>query len=373
MAILYNDAKACFDRIIENICNLILISEGLNVKVANLHAATLQQAKYYLKTKFGLSAKANQHNQPEPFLGSGQGAADSMARWSFISDKLIQTYNRLCHTHNHISSISRKELLNRIRAFVDNTNCQMTCNNNSRDTLLTMLQHNTQLWESLLYHMGGKLEISKCKFSIMTWTFDHQGTATIHKPEQNHTFAIIDSETKAQQLITEILPQEPYNLLGIPMALDGNSKAQTQQLLEKSQKCIKTWRKCNLNHWEAQLGLQSIIYPTMKYGLAATTIKFQDLANIQAPLINAILPTLGYNRHMPRALVYGPIAFGGMGIHHLGTEQGVAHVKHTLGSLRNNTNDITAIQSLLEAYSITAGTIGNPLEYTEHIHYIEAP
>jgi hypothetical protein len=58
-ATLYNDAAACFDRIIENISNATLVSEGLNPSIAKLHAQTLEKASYHIKTKHGIAEKAN--------------------------------------------------------------------------------------------------------------------------------------------------------------------------------------------------------------------------------------------------------------------------------------------------------------------------
>jgi hypothetical protein len=40
---LYNDATACFDRIIENVSNATLLSEGLHPTISRLHAQTIHQ------------------------------------------------------------------------------------------------------------------------------------------------------------------------------------------------------------------------------------------------------------------------------------------------------------------------------------------
>jgi hypothetical protein len=69
---------------------LACMREGLSPKIAALHAQTLQNMQYHIKTKYGISKTFNGHMQPDPFLGSGQGAGDSMARWGFVSDALIR-------------------------------------------------------------------------------------------------------------------------------------------------------------------------------------------------------------------------------------------------------------------------------------------
>jgi hypothetical protein len=48
-AVLYNDAKTCYDRVIENISNLALMKQGLPIELAKLHAQTFQQIQYYIK------------------------------------------------------------------------------------------------------------------------------------------------------------------------------------------------------------------------------------------------------------------------------------------------------------------------------------
>jgi hypothetical protein len=75
----YNDAKACYDRIPENLSNIALQREGYPKAVAQLHANTLSQVKYYIKHKLGIGTRPNFHSVEHPFHGSGQGATDSPA------------------------------------------------------------------------------------------------------------------------------------------------------------------------------------------------------------------------------------------------------------------------------------------------------
>jgi hypothetical protein len=47
-AVVYNDAKACFDRVIENLSNLALMKQGLPPEIAKLHAQTFHQTQYQI-------------------------------------------------------------------------------------------------------------------------------------------------------------------------------------------------------------------------------------------------------------------------------------------------------------------------------------
>jgi hypothetical protein len=90
--IVYNDAKACYDRIVENLSNITCICEGLPIEIAKLHAETFPRIKYFIKDKSGIATKPNGHsNQPDPFHGAGQGSGDAGARWGFGSSVKTNT------------------------------------------------------------------------------------------------------------------------------------------------------------------------------------------------------------------------------------------------------------------------------------------
>jgi hypothetical protein len=78
-SVLYNDAKACYDRVIENFSNLTLLREGLPIELARLHTQTFSQIKYHIKHRYGLGTKPHSHNNPAPIFGVGQGSTDAPA------------------------------------------------------------------------------------------------------------------------------------------------------------------------------------------------------------------------------------------------------------------------------------------------------
>jgi hypothetical protein len=82
--VIYNDAKACYDRIIENLSNIALQHQGLPLQIARLHAQTFRQIEYRIKHKLGISHSSHKHNCPAPVYGVGQGACDAPARWGFV-------------------------------------------------------------------------------------------------------------------------------------------------------------------------------------------------------------------------------------------------------------------------------------------------
>ena len=156
------------------------------------------------------------------------------------------------------------------------------------------------------------------------------------------------------------------------MALDGNTKAQEKALQQKCQHMIQTFAQAPLATYEVKLGYQTVILPTLKYGLAATAIPWYTIDKIQKPLTYSILPKMGYNRRFPRAIVHAPEQIGGLGLQLISAEQGIAHIQHIIGSLRANNDNYNTILILLESFVITSGITGNPLVNMMPTDYIEA-
>ena len=100
-----NDATSCYDRIIVALASLINRKYGLHRQVVTVHASTLQQARFHLRTINGISDQFYSHSIQFPVYGSGQGSGNSPGIWLFIS-------STLCDVHN---SISQGATLNKYR------------------------------------------------------------------------------------------------------------------------------------------------------------------------------------------------------------------------------------------------------------------
>jgi hypothetical protein len=105
--VMYNNAKVCYDRIIENLSNIELHHQSLPKKIATLHALTFCQIEYQIKHKLGISQATHKHNSPAPVYGVGQGACDAPDQWGFVCDALIKVYKNQGSDATIISAISK--------------------------------------------------------------------------------------------------------------------------------------------------------------------------------------------------------------------------------------------------------------------------
>jgi hypothetical protein len=93
------DAASCYDRIIPAMASLISRGYGMHKNICLVHATTLEQARYLLKTQLGIGKESYSHNSVFPLYGTGQGSANSPAIWCLISSVLVPRLGTTaCHS-----------------------------------------------------------------------------------------------------------------------------------------------------------------------------------------------------------------------------------------------------------------------------------
>jgi hypothetical protein len=102
-----------------------------------------------------------------------------------------------------------------------------------------------------------------------------------------------------------------------------------------------------MNAQDAKQGFTTVFVPAIRYSLPATSIQQNILVKMQRPIINTVLSKIGYNRHMPRALVFAPTSIGGIGLLDLFMEQEGGKLLLILTHLRSKSPIETTILILL--------------------------
>jgi hypothetical protein len=99
---------------------------------------------------------------------------------------------------------------------------------------------------------------------------------------------------------------------------------------------------------------------------------FTQLDGIQRPMINAILPKMGYSSKTTRDVVFGPSKYLGLGLGHLGHEQGVQQYILMLKHLRADQKLSQLLRIGLAWFQLHAGISKPILECPElELPYLE--
>jgi hypothetical protein len=139
-------------------------------------------------------------------------------------------------------------------------------------------------------------------FVIFDWTFDQRGRPRLQTSSSNHLH-LQCSDTKQHSIIPQISTTEAYKYVGVQLALDGNMKAQAQDLHKKCTEMSTILTQTYFNAKDADQGFTTVFTPSIKYTLPVTSIDATKLTKIQQTTINAVLPRLRYNKHMPPAVI----------------------------------------------------------------------
>jgi hypothetical protein len=170
-----NDAASCYDRIITALASLTARAHGQNRDVCFVHAATLQAAKFRLKTAMGVSEEFYQHCHAHPIYGTGQGSRNFPVIWVFISSILFKCHEKYAKGAVFESPDRTVTIRFYMVGFVDDSTGQVNdCRSNvvtPLDDLIKMMAHDAQLWNDLLHISGGLLKVSKCPYHIVYFTY----------------------------------------------------------------------------------------------------------------------------------------------------------------------------------------------------------
>lgn len=232
MAIVDNDANACYDRVIPYLTMYMLRRLGMPLYLGQFMCNVLQKMEYTIKTDFG-PTKAYSAADARIF-GTGQGAGWSSPCWDTNSDVISSIFERytpgmlLQHPNQFLESNRHGDV------FVDDTSLGITQTAMDRfhpkpsdpvqkgHNLYVQTQLNTQFYSRLLFTTGGLLAIHKCLAYILIFQWI-KGVRHIKPAETTYArIPIRQGIDLAEDFIKIKDPHEAFKMLGAYVAADGN-------------------------------------------------------------------------------------------------------------------------------------------------------
>jgi hypothetical protein len=117
----------------------------------------------------------------------------------------------------------------------------------------------------------------------------------------------------------------------------------------------------------------SYFLPQVLYAMNTTNFNKVQCDSIQSPVVTAILPHLGFNRHTSRSLTFAPAEFGGIGLANLYSELYASRLEMLTMHIRNSQSELEKLFHInLEYIQILIGKSVLYLKYPKIIRYIQA-
>ena len=336
-----NDASSCYDRIIPSLSSLIARKKGVHPKVVGVHATTLKEARYHLKTAFGVSDEYYQHCDAFPIYGTGQGSTNSPIIWMFISSVLFDMYSDNAYGSTFATPTDDLAQPSKIVGFVDDSNCTTnswySVDQEDYGDLIQMATEDAQLWADILWLSGGHLELRKCSFHFLTFKFSPLGFPSLENSvDAPATITIQDPQTKEYVDITRLEPDEPHKTLGHWIEPSLSGKKQLEMLHNKMNELTRRVKSAYLDRIESRLFYDFVFLPTFAYVLHQSTFKDAALRELERKT-HVLSTRCGYQKGMSTAVRYGPTNLGGAGFCSFIVLQGEGLITNFLKHYRSNT------------------------------------
>jgi hypothetical protein len=262
-----------------------------------------------------------------------------------------------------------------IEGFVDDnsifTNLDFGCEDLQK--LLDKATQDAQMWEGLLSATGGELQLSKCFYYVLSWKWDQNGNPSPqNKLEQQITPLTLKMTTNnTSEELQQKECHESHKTLGTHKLILGKEYTQYQVLLEKSNTFAERISKAQLNHEQACTAYSSCYITSMVYSLTAVNLNEQQLTIIQRRATSYCTQAAGFEITFPKAVVHGPISFGGLGFKHLFVESCIGKIEAIICHINKKSPLGTSMKTNLNWIQLHAG-IGTPtLQCTNNIDYIQ--
>jgi len=125
-------------------------------------------------------------------------------------------------------------------------------------------------------------------------------------------------------------------------------------------------------HWtdEAWLAINTTIWRTLSYPLAALRLSKAQWEEIMAPILRYGLPAMGICRNFSRHLTFSDISLFGLGFKHLFTMQEITRIKDVIQHAWENTLTGKLYRASFELFFIKVGIGPNLLDIPEHALFL---
>jgi Reverse transcriptase (RNA-dependent DNA polymerase) len=324
MALCTNDAKSCYDRVVHSVASLCLQRIGCPKPVVITMFETIQNLRHHVQSQYGdsdLFYQANQGSIPIQGLGQGNGAGPTI--WALISTPVLN----MLQTHGFgikITSCISGDYLHFVGySFVDDTDLvEFPDAPTTASRIVQSMQEAIDAWEAGIRATGGAIVPEKSHWYLVTYRWQNGQWRYARKTEDMYDLTVLN-EHGQRQVLQRLDALDSERTLGSRICPKGSMLKEKKYLRE----CTETWadqiRIGKLPRRLTWQALLSTIMRTLSYPLPLTTFTRKECDSIMAPVLQVALSHSGVCNNLPRAIVYAPLKYQGLGVPDIYVEQGV--------------------------------------------------
>ena len=223
-----------------------------------------------------------------------------------------------------------------------------------------------QDFERKLFSTGGRLNLKKFFWYLISWRWNPDGTSKMATLEQSPAELKLSQGYKFLEKIQleRVACDTAKRTLGTWINPQGTMKNKDPTLPSeftiKEQQITALANAINqsyLSKKEAHMAYFGILHAKVGYAMGVSTFSESDLATLQWKADSAYKPKIGLNRNFPREVFHGPSDYGGLSNISLYSMQGFKQIQLLIGSIRNQDEASKLILASLQYEQIESGYI----------------
>jgi hypothetical protein len=180
-------------------------------------------------------------------------------------------------------------------------------------------------------NLAGALELAKSKYHTISYLFTPSGAPVLQGGQVGSDLCVTSGDRSSTMKFQYLSAHTAHKTLGCyKKEPAGNHGAAAKHLLDNINHRARQLATSPLDRKESWTYYQAVYLPSVSYSLPIGHLSPALLTKIQASAIRTFLPKCGYNRNIPRAVVFAPHEYGGIEYRHLSVEQGAGQIEYFL-------------------------------------------
>jgi hypothetical protein len=202
-------------------------------------------------------------------------------------------------------------------------------------SLVDNLERLAQQWEKLLYSTGGALNLSKCFWFQLSWSWK-TGGSKLNSIHDTPAEVKLTSEGDVNHKITipRIEATSSFRTLGVHLSPSGSNTGALAVMESFVLDYCTTLRGSHLNRQDALMSYIQYLLPKLRFQPPVLSLTKRQCDKLVSPIYMALLPKLHINRHTSRSIIFGPERLGGLSLPHIYVVTNIDKLQLFLGHLR---------------------------------------
>ena len=237
---------------------------------------------------------------------------------------------------------------------VDTWSGQLGYGRTVANNVMISLNGGAQKWSNVQDVVAASTAFHKCMCQVLAWAV-LKGSLAI---DYAYTYEMTLHDVKGARTKIQFLPaSQPNQGLGFNLAPDGKQSHELRARTNKINHMCSAAVSMHLSQAEANNMLRRRLVPQTTYGMRLSSFTQKECHQLDVLVLHTFLPLLKINRNTPRAVVHGPLQYGGMNIDSHSSLQVQWGLHYQVQTLRWDSVTANDVLTTLDAFHLISGFV----------------